>query len=123
LKALIVSLPEYAKQANRLLTEQERTAMEDHIALSPEAHPVVVGTGGVRKARWRREQGVARAEGCERSIISSETGIRFTCLLSTPNPRKRILHPRRRTLLKLAWNELKNYDKSQPEEVTKAHRS
>jgi mRNA-degrading endonuclease RelE of RelBE toxin-antitoxin system len=54
LKASIVSLPEYAKQANRLLTEQERTAMEDHIALFPEAHPVVVGTGGVRKARWRR---------------------------------------------------------------------
>jgi len=54
LKALIVSLPEYSKQLSRLLTEEEKMAMEDHIALFPEAHPVVVGTGGVRKARWRR---------------------------------------------------------------------
>jgi hypothetical protein len=28
--------------------------MELHIADSPEIHPVVAGTGGVRKARWGR---------------------------------------------------------------------
>ena len=32
----------------------ERDAMELHIAENPEIHPVVAGTGGVRKARWRR---------------------------------------------------------------------
>jgi len=29
--------------------------MEASIAADPEAHPVVPGTGGVRKARWRRQ--------------------------------------------------------------------
>ncbi len=28
--------------------------MEDAIAADPEAHPVVAGTNGVRKARWSR---------------------------------------------------------------------
>jgi hypothetical protein len=39
----------------RLLTEWERISMEDAIASGPEAHPVVSGTGGVRKARWKRQ--------------------------------------------------------------------
>jgi hypothetical protein len=29
--------------------------MELHVAANPEIHPVVAGTGGVRKARWGRE--------------------------------------------------------------------
>ncbi len=29
--------------------------MESAIAADPEAHPIVPGTGGVRKARWGRE--------------------------------------------------------------------
>jgi hypothetical protein len=29
--------------------------MEASIAADPESHPVVVGTGGVRKARWSRQ--------------------------------------------------------------------
>jgi hypothetical protein len=29
--------------------------METHIAENPEIHPVVPGTGGVRKARWGRQ--------------------------------------------------------------------
>ena len=31
-----------------------REAMEDAIAARPEAHPVIPGTGGFRKARWPR---------------------------------------------------------------------
>jgi len=36
------------------LSPAEKTALEDHIAEAPEAHPLVPGTGGVRKARWGR---------------------------------------------------------------------
>jgi hypothetical protein len=39
----------------RLLSAEERAAMEQSIASAPEAHPVVAGTGGVRKARWGRQ--------------------------------------------------------------------
>ena len=43
----------YLKRAKKLIADHERDAMEDHIAARPEAHPVIRGTGGVRKARWR----------------------------------------------------------------------
>ncbi|MEK7408329.1 MAG: type II toxin-antitoxin system RelE/ParE family toxin [Acidobacteriota bacterium] len=54
MKAAVYTLPAYEKQANRLLSPAEKTALEDHIAEAPEAHPIVPGTGGVRKARWGR---------------------------------------------------------------------
>jgi hypothetical protein len=44
----------YEKQVRRLLAEPEQAAMQFAIAADPEAHPVVPGTGGVRKARWAR---------------------------------------------------------------------
>jgi len=31
--------------------------MEEAIAVAPESHPLIAGTGGFRKARWRRPGG------------------------------------------------------------------
>jgi hypothetical protein len=53
-KAAVYTLPAYGRQAKRLLTPAEKTALVDHIAEAPEAHPMIPGTGGVRKARWGR---------------------------------------------------------------------
>ena len=53
--AVVVTTPKYEREVGRLLTESERAAMEDAIASEPAAHPVVPGTGGVRKARWGRQ--------------------------------------------------------------------
>jgi hypothetical protein len=53
-KATVVATTRYEREVRRLLVELERTAMEESIAADPEAHPVVSGTGGVRKARWGR---------------------------------------------------------------------
>jgi hypothetical protein len=50
--AEIVSLSGYETEASVLLSEDERMAMEFFIACAPEAHPVIPGTGGFRKARW-----------------------------------------------------------------------
>jgi hypothetical protein len=50
--AEIVSLPPYEAQVSALMREDERQAMEFFIACAPEAHPVIIGTGGFRKARW-----------------------------------------------------------------------
>jgi hypothetical protein len=52
--AEIVSLSGYESQASALLSENERMAMEFHIACAPEDHPIIPGAGGFRKARWAR---------------------------------------------------------------------
>ncbi len=51
-KATVYFTPAYERHVSRLLTTDERTALEDSLALTPQAHPVIPGTGGVRKARW-----------------------------------------------------------------------
>ena len=53
----VVSLSSYEFQVRTLLTEDERMAMEFFIACAPDAHPVIPGTGGFRKARWARSGG------------------------------------------------------------------
>jgi hypothetical protein len=53
----IVSLSGYESQVSRLLNEDERMAMEFYIASAPEAHPVIPGSGGFRKARWAQRGG------------------------------------------------------------------
>jgi len=45
----------YEKRVGKILRADERDAMELHVANNPESHPVVAGTGGVRKARWGRQ--------------------------------------------------------------------
>lgn len=45
----------YEKRVGKTLRSEERDAMELHIAENPEIHPIVSGTGGVRKARWGRQ--------------------------------------------------------------------
>jgi hypothetical protein len=54
-KADVLTTSRYERDARRLLTETEKTAMQESISANPEAHPVVPGTGGVRKARWGRQ--------------------------------------------------------------------
>jgi len=44
----------FSRRAKRLLPEVEIARLEQSIAERPDAHPVVAGTGGIRKARWAR---------------------------------------------------------------------
>jgi hypothetical protein len=55
MSAAIAYTSVYEKRAGKILRAEERNAMELHIAKNPEIHPVVAGTGGVRKARWGRQ--------------------------------------------------------------------
>jgi len=55
MKAAVFATKQYEREAKRLLTGTEIEAMEASIAGDPEVHPVVTGTGGVRKARWSRQ--------------------------------------------------------------------
>ncbi len=63
----IVALTQYAKQAKKLLTSDERLAMEASIAENPTLHPIISGTGGCRKARWGR--GASGKSGGVRAIF------------------------------------------------------
>jgi hypothetical protein len=62
MRAAVFATNRYEREAKRLLTEPEIAVMEATIAADPQAHPVVPGTGGVRKARWSR-QGVGKRGG------------------------------------------------------------
>ena len=50
----VVELPEYLRQAERLLSEQARTDLVDYLAAHPKAGVIMRGTGGIRKLRWAR---------------------------------------------------------------------
>jgi len=51
MSAAIAYTSVYEKRVGKVLRADERDAMELHVAENPEIHPVVAGTGGVRKAR------------------------------------------------------------------------
>jgi hypothetical protein len=55
MKAAVFATSRYEREAKRLLSSVEIQSMEASIAADPEAHPIVPGTGGVRKARWSRQ--------------------------------------------------------------------
>jgi hypothetical protein len=55
MSAVIAYTRVYARRVEKVLRTEERDAMELHVAETPEIHPVVAGTGGVRKARWGRQ--------------------------------------------------------------------
>jgi hypothetical protein len=50
----VIATSIYEKRIARLLPAEDRIEMENAIAVSPEAHPIIPGTKGVRKARWSR---------------------------------------------------------------------
>jgi hypothetical protein len=48
----VVETPEFQTKARRLLSDDERIALIDHVAAHPEAGDPIPGTGGARKFRW-----------------------------------------------------------------------
>lgn len=60
----VVETPEFLSATRKLLTEEERAVLVDHLAHNPTNGELVPGTGGVRKLRWgvegRGKRGGAR---------------------------------------------------------------
>ena len=48
---VVAETPTFTRQAEKLFTADEKTAVIDFIAANPEAGDVIPGTGGVRKVR------------------------------------------------------------------------
>jgi hypothetical protein len=51
----VAELPEYRRAAGKLLSDDDRRALVDHLAARPKAGDLIEGTGGVRKLRWARD--------------------------------------------------------------------
>ena len=60
----VVETPEFIARTAKLMSEENRQALIEHLARYPTAGDVVPGTGGVRKLRWalqnRGKRGGAR---------------------------------------------------------------
>ena len=50
----IAEVPEYIRQAEKILTEAERQDVLNYLAAHPKAGDLIEGTGGIRKLRWGR---------------------------------------------------------------------
>jgi hypothetical protein len=50
----IAEVPEYIRQAEKLLTEAERQDVLSYLSAHPKAGDLIEGTGGIRKLRWGR---------------------------------------------------------------------
>ena len=53
----VIRSSRYERAAARLLRPSARRELEESIAAEPARHPLIPGTGGFRKARWRRPGG------------------------------------------------------------------
>jgi len=51
----IAELPEFSRQARKLLADEEIDELIEFLAVHPQAGVMMPGTGGVRKLRWARE--------------------------------------------------------------------
>lgn len=50
----LAEVPEYIRQAEKLLTEAERQDVLNYLAAHPKSGDLIEGTGGIRKLRWGR---------------------------------------------------------------------
>jgi hypothetical protein len=50
----IAEVPEYIRQAEKLLSAAERQDVLNYLAAHPKAGDLIEGTGGIRKLRWGR---------------------------------------------------------------------
>ncbi|MGB8518242.1 MAG: hypothetical protein WCD45_10200 [Gallionella sp.] len=52
----IAEVPEYIRQAEKLLTEAERRDVVSYLAAHPKSGDLIESTGGIRKLRWARKE-------------------------------------------------------------------
>lgn len=50
----VAEVSEYIRQADKLLTADERQDIVNYLAAHPKAGDLIEGTGGIRKLRWGR---------------------------------------------------------------------
>ena len=51
----VIETPSFIRDAKKLLDDEEREALINYLASSPNAGVLIKGTGGIRKLRWAKE--------------------------------------------------------------------
>jgi hypothetical protein len=51
----VIETPSFLRDSKGLLDDDEREALVGYLAYNPRVGKIVVGTGGIRKVRWARE--------------------------------------------------------------------
>src|SRR5205085_10594510 len=49
----VVETPEFLTAARKIMSEEDRIELVDHLAFHPQAGDLVPGSGGIRKLRWQ----------------------------------------------------------------------
>ena len=101
----VAELPEYIRQAERLMSPDERREIVDYLAMHPKAGDLLEGTGGIRKLRWGR--GSSGKSGGVRVIyyVHSELMPLYLITLFAKNERENLIKAERNELATLV-NEL-----------------
>jgi hypothetical protein len=98
----IIRSSRYDRAASRLLRPSVQQEQAESIATQPERHPLIAGTGGFRKARWRRSGG--GKSGGERVIyyFMVRPDVVFLAELYAKNENENPTHAERNQLQKIA---------------------
>ena len=98
----VIRSSHYQRAAVRLLRSSVQQELEESIAARPERHPLIPGTGGFRKARWRRPGG--GKSGGVRVIyyFMVRPDLVFLADLYAKNEKENLTHAERNQLKKIA---------------------
>ena len=98
----VIRSSRYERAAGRLLQSSVQQELEESIATEPERHPLIPGTGGFRKARWRRQGG--GKSGGVRVIyyFMARPDLVFLADLYAKNEKENLTHAERNQLQKIA---------------------
>ncbi|MCC6590864.1 MAG: type II toxin-antitoxin system RelE/ParE family toxin [Bryobacterales bacterium] len=98
----VIRSSRYERAAARLLRPRVQQEMEESIATEPERHPLIPGTGGFRKARWRRPGG--GKSGGVRVIyyFTVRPDLIFLADIYSKNDKENLTHAERNQLQKIA---------------------
>jgi len=98
----IIRSSRYERAAARLLRPSVQQELEESIAAEPERHPLIPGTCGFRKARWRRpgagKSGGVRVIYC----FMLRPDVVFLADLYSKNEKENLTHAERNQLQKIA---------------------
>ncbi len=98
----VIRSSRYERDAAKLLRPSVQQELEEAIAAEPKRHPLVPGTGGFRKARWRRDR--SGKSGGVRVIyyFMVRPDLIFLADLYAKNEKENLTHAERNQLQKIA---------------------
>jgi hypothetical protein len=98
----VIRSSRYERAATRPLRPSAQQELEESIAAEPERHPLIAGTGGFRKARWRRPGGGKSGGARVIYYFMVRPDLIFLADLYAKNEKENLTHAERNQLQKIA---------------------